>query len=165
MSDVYHSGQNTEKSQIIYTNVADIKLIPESSEVKIGDIKVKLRSQTMNTVRRFQPKNSATVRTLHSLLLSMFLFEFATIIKNDSTLPMINNLYQFLPSICPCKSPKCTKLSNLSAPYTKQFRLNKYFTRSRVYILTYSPGGGGATFGCLGHKDFVLEYTPIYQVG
>ena len=84
MSDVYQSIQNVEKSQIIYTNVADIKLIPETSEAKIGDIKVKLRSQTMNVARQFQTKNASTIRTLHSILLNMFLLEFVTIIKEKS---------------------------------------------------------------------------------
>ena len=130
MSDVYQSIQNVEKSQIIYTNVADIKLIPQSSDAKIVDIKVKLRSQTMNISRQFKPKNATTIRTLHSCLLNMFLLEFERILKDDAILPMIGNLWQFLPSICPCQSPDCTKLSHLSAPYTKQNQLNKYFIRS-----------------------------------
>ena len=75
MSDVYQPVQNVEQSQIIYTNVADIKLIPESCEAKIVDIKIKLRSQTMNISRQFQPNNAATVRTLHSILLNMFFTE------------------------------------------------------------------------------------------
>ena len=50
--------------------------------------------------------------------------------KDDATLPMIGNLHQYLPSTCSCKSPDCTKLSTLSAPYTKQLQLNKYFMRS-----------------------------------
>ena len=84
----------------------------------------------MNTSRQFQPNNAATVRTLHSILLNMFLLEFVTIVKDNTVLPMIGNLYQFLPSTCPCQSPYCTKLSHLSAPYTKQFQLKKFFTRS-----------------------------------
>ena len=130
VSEVYHSLQNQEKSQIIYTNVADIKLIPNTSEAKIVDIKVKLRSQTMNISRQFNPKNAATVRTLHSILLNMFFLEFVRIVKDDAVLPMIGNLYQFLPSTCSCQSPECSKLSALSAPYTKHFLLNKFFIRS-----------------------------------
>ena len=84
----------------------------------------------MNISRQFQPENAATVRTLHSILLNMFHFEFQTIVKDDAVLSMIGNLYHFLPSTCSCKSPECTKLSNLSAPYTKQFQLNKFFIRS-----------------------------------
>ena len=84
----------------------------------------------MNTSRQFQPNNAATVRTLHSILLNLFFLEFLTIVKDDAVLPMIGNLVQFLPSTCPCQSPECTKLSHLSAPYTKQFQLNKFFIRS-----------------------------------
>ena len=84
----------------------------------------------MNISRQFNPKNSATVRTLHSILLNMFLFEYVTIVNDSAVLPLIGNLYNFLPSTCSCKAPECTKLSNLSAPYTKQFQLNKFFIKS-----------------------------------
>ena len=101
MSDVYHSVQNAEKSQIIYTNVAEIKLIPDTSEAKIADIKVKMRSQTLSASRQFRPKNSAAFRTLYSNLLNMFYLEFLMIITDDAILPMIGNLYHFLPSLKP----------------------------------------------------------------
>ena len=136
VSEVYHSLQNQEKSQIIYTNVADIKLIPNTSEAKIVDIKVKLRSQTMNISRQFNPKNAATVRTLHSILLNMFFLEFVRIVKDDAVLPMIGNLYQFLPSTCSCQSPECNELSSLSAPYTKHFLLI-YVEPIFFYILPF----------------------------
>ena len=42
ISDVYHSVQNEKGSQFIYTNVAEIKLIPDSFDVKLVDIKVEL---------------------------------------------------------------------------------------------------------------------------
>ena len=39
---MYHSVQNEKGSQFIYTNVAEIKLIPDSFDVKLVDIKVEL---------------------------------------------------------------------------------------------------------------------------
>ena len=114
----------------MYDNVAGISLIPDVSEVKKGDIKVKLRSQTMNISRQFEPKHSRTITRLHSLLIHMMFDMFLNIMKDEAALPMIDNLHQYLPSTCCCKSEDCSKLATLSAPVTKQFQLNKFFIKS-----------------------------------
>ena len=82
-------------------------------------LKVWVKSQTMNVSRQFLPENSAIVKSLHSLLLDMFFNEFVSSVKDETILPMIGNLYQFLPSTCSCKSPECSHLSNLPSPYTR----------------------------------------------
>ena len=114
----------------MYTNVGEIKLIPDVAHVKKGDIKVKLRSRTLNTARHFQPKHSETVRRLHSLLLHTMFEEFVSIMKDDAVLPMIGSLQQHLPSTCCCQSPDCSQLASLSSPITKQSQLNKFFIKS-----------------------------------
>ena len=106
--------KKSDRSQIIYSNVDEIKLIPDISEVKKGDIKIKLKSRTLNTLRQFQPQHSEVVMRLHSVLLNMLFEEFLSVLKDDAVLPMIGNLHQYLPSICTCKSPDSPKSSNLT---------------------------------------------------
>ena len=127
---MYLNPTKSDRSQIIYSNVDEIKLIPDISEVKKGDIKIKLKSRTLNTLRQFQPQHSEVVMRLHSVLLNMLFEEFLSVLKDDAVLPMIGNLHQYLPSICACKSPDCSKLATLSAPFTQKFQLNKYFIKS-----------------------------------
>ena len=57
-SDIYQPDVKNKESQIIYTNVAEIKVIPDSSEAKLSDIKIKLNSKTLNVSRKFKPENS-----------------------------------------------------------------------------------------------------------
>ena len=98
--------------------------------MKISDIKTKLRSRTLDISRKFVSENARTIRNIHFILLSLLYEVFISTTKEESILPMIGNLHEFLPSTCACISPDCNKLSALPSPYTKQLQLNKFFIRS-----------------------------------
>ena len=118
----------SEKGQVMLRNVAEIILIPNHSEVKIGDLNIVAKSHTLNTSRKFKNENSELFRKLYMSLLILMFDMFVTSTKDEATLLMIGNLLNFLPSTC--KSEDCDELLNLPSPVTRSSQLNKFFLKS-----------------------------------
>ena len=131
ISDFYHHNVNQpQKSNILLNNVAEIKLIPNHSEVKKGELNISATSNTLNISRKFKTENSQIFRSLFILLLHLFYDTFETMTQEDSVVALINNVVQCLPSTCSCKSEGCQQLQQLPSPITKSSQLHKCFVKS-----------------------------------